>query len=382
MTLTTPHQDAAASPDRPALQAILDDIVASGITGITVRVHDEHGDWTGAAGRAELGSDALPPVDGHVRIGSNTKTFTAALALRLVEEGRLDLDAPAERYLPEIGIDPRITVRMLLQHTSGVFNFTGEFGADGTVDAGIPSTISGKEWADRRFTGYAPEELVRLALSKPGRFEPGTDWSYSNTNYVIVRLIVERITGRSIAEEMERAIFRPLGLRETAQPSHETAIAEPHPHAYYRYEEDGEEVTIDVSEHDPSWISSGGDMVSTSQDLQTFITSLVTGGLLPAELFAEMCATTPTPIPGMAYGLGLFVQDLGEHGTVFTHNGGAAGYAALMYCTPDGGRSLTATINYVDDPALTLAVPFQQGSQRLVDAIFRPATAATASATG
>lgn len=380
MTLTTPHQNSSEPQDRPELQTILDDIVASGVTGITLRVHDEHGDWTGAAGRAELGADTAPPVDGHVRIGSNTKTFTSALALRLVGEGLLELDAPAAGYLPEAGIDPRVTLRMLLQHTSGIYNFTGEFYPDGTVVAGTPSTISGTEWLDSRFTSYAPEDLVRLALSKPARFEPGTDWSYSNTNYVIVRLIVERVTGRPIAEEMERLVFRPLGLRDTAQPTFETGIADPHPHAYYRSEEDGEERTIDVSEHNPSWISSGGDMISTSKDLQTFITALATGGLLPAEQFAEMCTTTPTPIPGMSYGLGLFVQDLGDDGTVLTHNGGAAGYAALMYCTPDGRRSLTATLNYIDDAALTLAVPFQQGSQRLVDAVFRATPTAPAPA--
>ena len=119
-------------------------------------------------------------------------------------------------------------------------------------------------------------------------------------------------------------------------------------------------------------------MISTSQDLQMFLKSLVTGRLLPAELLAEMTTTTPTPIPGMAYGLGVFVQDLGEHGTVITHNGGAAGYAALMYSTPDGRRSMTATLNYIDDAALTLAVPFQQGSQRLVDAVFRRTPAASA----
>jgi D-alanyl-D-alanine carboxypeptidase len=372
MTLAQP-QTTRRTPDRPELQQILDDIVASGITGITLRVHDERGEWTGAAGRASLDSDVLPPIDGHVRIGSNTKTFTAAVALRLVEEGRLDLETSAAHYLPDLGLDLRITVRMLLQHTSGLFNFTGEFYPDGTMAAGIPSTISGKEWVDSRFTSYAPEDLVRLAVSKPARFEPGTDWSYSNTNYVVVRLIIERVTGRSIAEEMRRTIFAPLGLRDTAQPMYETEIADPHPHAYYRYDDDGVERTVDVSEHNPSWISSGGDMISTSEDLQTFLTALVTGRLLPADQLAEMRTTTPTPIPGMTYGLGIFVQDLGEHGTVITHNGGAAGYAAMMYCTPDGRRSMTATLNYVDDAALTLAVAFQQGSQRLVDAVFRSA---------
>ncbi|MEV5070850.1 beta-lactamase family protein [Microbacterium sp. LMI12-1-1.1] len=380
MTLPTQQHATAAAQDRPELQAILDDIVDSGITGITLRVRDEHGEWTGAAGRSEIDGDAKPPIDGHVRIGSNTKTFTAALTLRLVAEGRIALDTPASEYLPEFDLDPRITVRMLLQHTSGVFNFTGEYYPDGTVVSGIPATPAGREWVDNRFVTYAPEDLVRLALAKPARFEPGTDWSYSNTNYVIVRLIVERVTGRSVAEETDRLIFQPLGLSGTAQPSAETDIAEPHAHAYYRYEEDGEAHTTDVTEHNPSWISSGGDMISTSQDLQTFISSIASGTLLPAELHAEMCATRETPIPGMGYGLGVFVQDLGAHGRVITHNGGAAGFAALMYATPDGRRTMTATLNYVDDAAMSLAIPFQQGSQRLVDAVFRTGQVATPAA--
>lgn len=371
MTSTTLAQSAGAVPGRSELQAILEGFVASGITGITIRVHDEHGDWAGSAGVSQIGHDATPPIDGHVRIGSNTKTFTAALALQLVGEGTIGLDAAADSYLPELGLDPRITLRMLLQHTSGVFNFTGEYYPDGTVVAGIPATTAGREWVDHRFTTYPPGDLVRLALSKPARFEPGTDWSYSNTNYVIVRLLIEKVTARSVAEEMGRLILDPLGLTGTTQPTTEISIAEPHAHAYYRYAEGGADHTIDVTEHNPSWISSGGDMISTSADLQTFVSTLVTGQLLPAELLTEMLDTCSTPIPGMDYGLGVFVQDLGDDGTVITHNGGGAGHAALMYCTPDGRRSLTATLNYVDDAAFSMAVPFQQGAQRLVDTVFR-----------
>ncbi|WP_166844809.1 serine hydrolase [Isoptericola sp. BMS4] len=375
MSLTTPDHPGTTTPERPELQTILDEIVASGITGITLRVHDEHGDWTGSAGAAEIGHDAPPPVDGHVRVGSNTKTFVATVALRLVDEGKVGLDTPTTHYLPELGIDPRVTVRMLLQHTSGIFNFTGEYYPDGTVVAGIPATTAGKEWVDHRFTTYAAEDLVRLALSKPARFEPGTDWSYSNTNYVIVRLLVEKVTGRPLADAVRRLVVEPLGLTGTTQPTDETALAEPHAHAYYRYEDGGTEHTVDVTEQNPSWISSGGDMISTSADLQTFVVALVTGRVLPAGLLDEMLTTRTTPIPGMGYGLGVFVQDLGPDGTVVTHNGGAAGHAALMYSTPDGRRSMTATLNYVDDAAMTLAVPFQQGSQRLVDAVFRTAGA-------
>ncbi|MCX5430018.1 beta-lactamase family protein [Streptomyces sp. NBC_00257] len=362
--------DADAGQERPGLRKVLEEIVDSGITGITLRVHDERGEWVGSAGVSELGGAAKPPVDGYVRIGSSTKTFIAALVLRLVAEGRVELDAPVAGCLPGFGVDGRITVRMLLQHTSGIFNFTGEYYEDGTVVAGIPATTAGKEWVDNRFRTYRPAELVRLALSRPARFEPGADWSYSNTNYVLARLLIEQVTGRSVTEEMRRLILGPLGLSGTAVPTTGTEIAEPHAHAYYRYEDAGEERTVDVTSLNPSWISSGGDMISTSRDLHTFISALVSGRLLPAELLAEMCTPHPTPIPGMGYGLGVFVQDTGRGGTVITHNGGAAGHAALMYSTPDGSRTLTGTLNYVDDAALSHAMAFQQATQRLVDEVF------------
>ncbi|BCJ34001.1 serine hydrolase [Actinocatenispora thailandica] len=360
----------AAGPERADLPAILDEIVAAGITGITARVRDGRGEWVCSAGLAELGGTAKPPVDGHVRIGSNTKTFTATLVLQLVAEGRIELDTPVDEYLPEFGIDRRITVRMLLQHTSGIFNFTGEYYDDGSFVPGIPATTAGKEWVDNRFATYQPEQLVRLAVGKPARFEPGTDWSYANTNYVVARLLVEKVTGRPVAQEMDRLILTPLGLTGTIEPTTQTGVPEPHAHAYYRYEDQGAEKTVDVTNQNPSWISSGGDMISTTRDLETFISALVTGKLLPAELLAEMCTPRATPIPNMGYGLGVFVQQIEAGGTVITHNGGMAGHAALMFSTPDGGTSLTAALNYPDDATMSLAGAFQQGTQRLVAAVF------------
>ncbi|MFD0883815.1 serine hydrolase domain-containing protein [Streptosporangium algeriense] len=349
--------------DRPELRKIVQEIADSGFTGVHLRVHDDQGEWAGSAGVRELGKPGEPPANGHVRIGSNTKTFVAALVLRLVAEGRIGLDTPADDHLPGFGLDRRITVRMLLQHTSGVFNFTGEYYDDATFAPGIP--WQGKEWVDGRFRTYRPEELVRLALSKPARFEPGTDWSYSNTNYVLARLLIEKVTGHSLAEEMRRLILEPLGLSDTVVPD-SPEIPEPHSHAYYRYQDGDLHRTIDVTRHDPSWISSGGDMISTPRDLHTFISALMGGRLLPASLLAEMC----TPHPKAGYGLGVFVQDTECGGTVITHNGGIMGHAALMYSTPDGGRTLTASLNYVDDAALSLAEAFQKVVRTLVTEVF------------
>ncbi len=144
----------------------MEEIVDSGFAGVQLRVHDERGEWAGSAGVRKLGESAEPPTNGHFRIGSTTKTFTATVVLRLVAEGKIGLDGPADDYLPEFGLDRRITVRMLLQHTSGLFNHTGEYYDDGTVAPGIP--WQGQEYVDNQFHTYQPEELVRLALRGRG----------------------------------------------------------------------------------------------------------------------------------------------------------------------------------------------------------------------
>ncbi|MDX3109776.1 serine hydrolase domain-containing protein [Nonomuraea angiospora] len=375
--------EAATGQDRPELQKAIEEIVESGFVGVSLRVHDERGEWAGSAGARELGGTAKPPIDGHVRIGSNTKTFTATLVLQLVAEGKIGLDTPAAHYLPEFGLDRRITVRMLLQHTSGLFNFTGEVYDDGTIVPGIPIPYgtTGKEWVDDRLRTYRPQELVELALSKPARFEPGTGWSYSNTNYVLARLLIEKVTGRSLAEEMRRRILRPLGLSGTVVPDASPEIPAPHAHAYYRYEDAGEQRTVDITRQNPSWISTGGDMISTTQDLHTFISALLGGRLLPAPLLAEMCTPHPTGIPNMDYGLGVFVVTT-DGGTLISHNGAAVGHAALMYSTPDGSKTLTAALNCVDDAGLSIAAAFQKAQQRLLNEVFRGGQADPAQPTG
>ncbi|MFE7566534.1 serine hydrolase domain-containing protein [Streptomyces sp. NPDC057539] len=356
-----------AGPDRPELQKAIQEIVDSGFAGVQLRVHDERGQWVGSAGVSELGGAAKPATNGHFRIGSITKTFTAALVLRLVAEGRIGLDTPADDYLPEFGLDRRITVRMLLQHTSGLFSFTGEVYEDGTVvPGGVPGV--GKEWMDNQFRTYRPEELVRPALAKPARFEPGTDWNYSNTNYVLARLLIEQATDRSYAEEMRRLILGPLGLTGTVVPDASPEIPEPHAHGYYGYEDAGQWKVADTTRFNPSWISAAGDMISTSQDLHTFFSALMSGKLLPSPLLAEM----RTPHPKMGYGLGVFVEELDGGGTILQHNGGFWGWAALMYSTPDGRKTLTGSVTSgeakLDWPALVGA--FEKVKQRLVKEVF------------
>ncbi|WP_305784669.1 serine hydrolase domain-containing protein [Symbioplanes lichenis] len=347
------------------LQKAADAFVAAGFAGIQLRVRDEHGEWAGTAGVRDLGAADAPPVDGHFWAGSVVKTFTATAVLQLVAEGKLELDAPVTGLGPGLAFDERITARMLLQHTSGLFNYTGEYFPDGTVVAGIPAT--GKEWVEARLRGYRPEELVELALSHPARFEPGTGWSYSNTNYTVAALLIERVTGQAYGEALHERILGPLGLRDTVLDGDVTDLPEPYAHGYYRYQDGDDGKVADVSRQNLSMLFGAGGLISTTRDLATFFAALNGGRLLPAPLLAEM----RTPAGPIGYGLGVFVQDLGEgRGTVLHHNGGASGgYGALMYSTPDGRRTMTAGLT-TGDAEVNPAEVMPEALNALLSAVF------------
>ncbi|MGI5271685.1 serine hydrolase domain-containing protein [Nonomuraea sp. CA-218870] len=346
---------AVAGQGRPELQKAIQAFVDAGFLGIQLRVHDQRGEWVGSAGARKLGTSAEPPKNGHIWVGSVTKTFVATVVLQLVAEGEIGLDDPVAGYLPELGLDRRITVRMLLQHTSGLFNYTGDLDPDGTWVPGLPA--AGKEWLDNRFHSYRPQELVRFALSKPAKFAPGTDWSYSNTNYTLARLLIEKVTGHAFDAELKRRIAGPLGLKGTVVPGNRTQLPRPYARGYLRYQEAGQWKVADVSRQNNSLLAGAGDMISTTKDLQTFFSALNGGRLLPAKLLTEMREPHPKsdPLYGR-YGLGLFVKDLGSDcGSVLNHNGSPpAGYAALMYSSPDGSKTLTASLT-VGDAAFDLA---------------------------
>ncbi|GAB3822626.1 serine hydrolase domain-containing protein [Kribbella italica] len=331
------------------LQQAIQAFVDTGFAGLQLRVNDQHGEWVGSAGVRKLGETAPPSTDGSFWVGSVTKTFTATLVLQLVAEGKLTLDDSVADHLPDLGLDERITVRMLLNHTSGLFNYTGEYYPDGTVVPGIPAT--GKDWVDNRFLSYQPIELVRLALAKPSRFEPGTDWSYSNTNYTLAVLLIEQLTSTSYAETLDRLIAQPLGLTGTAVPGDLTDLPGEHAHGYYRYQDGDDWKVEDVTRQNLSLLAGAGDLLSTTRDLHVFFSALNSGRLIPTDLLTEMRAG----VGPIDYGLGLFVQDLGPAGTVYHHNGSApGGFGALMYSSPDGTRTMTASITMGDadvDPA-------------------------------
>lgn len=361
----------SSAQQRPELQAALDAWIDKGFLGMTMRLRDEGGEWVGSSGLRKLGAPGLPPTDGVFWGGSITKPFTAVMVLQLVDEGRIGLDSSVAGYLPELDLDPRITVRMLLNHTSGLFNYTGEYYSNPErVEPGIPA--AGVPWIENRFARYAPEDLVAVALSKDPRFTPpGSNHSYSNTNYTLALLLIERVTGMSYSGQLRQRIVEPLRLRNTLVPGQRTQLPGPHAHGYVGYRDDDHVWTVvDVTRQNLSLLAGAGNLVSSTRDLSTFITALLDGRLVPEPLLSEML--TPDPLSGAyGYGLGIFVQDLGPGcETVVHHNGSApGGYGALMISALDGSPTVTASLT-TGDAEIDVRTAYESSLAELLRTVF------------
>ncbi|SCF02371.1 Beta-lactamase [Micromonospora haikouensis] len=203
MPWTTVGQWAAQRGGNPVLEDVARRMMAVGPPGYAARVGAGPRVTRTAAGLADISTGRRMAARDQFEAGSNTKTFTAVLALQLVDRGQLRLDAPVSRYLPQVVPNGRnITVRMLLNHTSGLFSYTG----DEAFMAGLASDPQ-RVWTEA--------ELLAVAFAHEPNFAPGTGWSYSNTNYTLLGMIIEKLTGKGLPELVRQRIAAPLGLRHT-----------------------------------------------------------------------------------------------------------------------------------------------------------------------
>ncbi|MBH5336084.1 beta-lactamase family protein [Streptomyces pactum] len=339
---------AAGRPD--AVEQHLSALVRQGaVPAALATTTDRHGRTRHyTAGTADLTTGAPVPVDGRVRIGSNTKAFTAVVVLQLVGEGKVGLDAPVDTYLPGLlrgeGIDGRrITVRHLLQHTSGLPEYV-----DQAAVLAQP----------RRYR--EPRDLLDDALTRPGAFRPGAKWGYSNTNYLVAGLIVQQVTGRPLGEEITRRVVRRAGLRHTSFPAPgDMGIPGPHPRGYHRAEPDGR--WRDYTRLDPTWAGAAGAMISTNSDLNRFYAALLGGRLLAPAQLAQMRTTVPADEVGAGtrYGLGLVSKPLSCGGVYWGHGGAIPGYHTQGGVTDDGRAASVAVT----------AIPDDRAGQRMADAV-------------
>jgi D-alanyl-D-alanine carboxypeptidase len=320
----------AASPVE--LQNALDGAVAAGVPGAIVLVRDGDRTIRLTSGYGNLATKTPIRTTQRFRVGSLTKTFVSTVALQLVGEGKLSLDDTVEQWLP--GLVPNggeISIRQLLNMTAGLYDYLNE-------DQTINDRMRGGNLTYR----YKPRELVRIATAHKPNFAPGTKWSYCNTCYVLIGLVVEKVTGRTIGAELSRRIFVPLHLRHTSFDT-EPRIAGAHSHGYYRI---GQRL-LDVSVASPSSAWAAGGMTSTADDLERFFTALGRGRLLTPELSRAM--RTHVPSSGYALGIGRVVSPCG---TFWGNNGNFLGYNASAWGTPGGKWQLIAFVS-LDESALT-----------------------------
>ncbi len=336
--IATPATAAVAAPADDTgrvLQSLLTAEHDAGMPGVFAQVRDGRRTWNLAAGTADLttGRPARPWM--RQRVGSITKTFTATTVLQLVSERRLRLDAPVARYLPRLirgELGRQVTVRMLLNHTSGI----GDYDTALITDAASIEAL--------RTRTVSPAELVRIGLAQPPTNEPGAAWSYSNTNYIILGLLIEKVTGHRYADEVHRRIVAPLHLRHTYLPGTDPYIRGPHMAAYIPWT-DG--TLRDFSVFNMSWAWSAGELISTAGDLNRFYRALLTGRLLDRRMLRQMTTTVPfdpaTPQAG-GYGLGIYWVAT-PCGPAWGHNGGVIGQTTDSYHSVHGRRQVTVAQN-------------------------------------
>ncbi|GEK00912.1 MULTISPECIES: serine hydrolase domain-containing protein [unclassified Streptomyces] len=336
--------DGRSAGAHAATRRAIEAAVAAGAPGATVTVRDTRGTWSATAGVGDVRTGAPRSAADRYRVGSITKTFVATVLLQLEAEGRLTLDDTVDTWLPGLlrghGHDGRrITLRQLLDHTSGVYSYTSD-------DDFVRTYFLADGFFRHRYDTLTPRDLVAVAMRHRPDFAPGTSWKYSNTNYVVAGMVIEKVTGHSYATEITRRLIRPLGLTATSLPGTRVTVPRPSSRAYSKLAPAATGPAYDVTELNPSIASAAGEMISDSADLGRFYSALLRGRLLPPRQLKEMRTTVPTgDSAGTRYGLGLTDTTLSCGVHVWGHDGAIHGSASSAVTTADGRHWLALNLN-------------------------------------
>ncbi|MGG3050295.1 serine hydrolase domain-containing protein [Bacillus tropicus] len=321
----------SAQSDRNSVKKAIQDALQLGYPGILANISKGGKTWSYTAGIADLTTKKPMKADFRFRIGSVTKTFIATVLLQLSGENRLNLDDSIEKWLPGViqgnGYDGnQITIRQILNHTSGIAEYMN------SKDFDIMDTKK----------SYTAEEFVKMGISLPPDFAPGKGWSYSNTGYVLLGILIEKVTGNSYAEEVENRIIEPLDLSNTFLPGNSSVIpGTKHARGYIQL--DGASELKDVTYINPG--SSDGDMISTADDLNKFFSYLLSGKLLKEQQLNQMLTTVPTDREGAGYGLGIVEFKLPNGVSVWGHRGSVLGFSTFVGGTLGGKHTLAVNLN-------------------------------------
>jgi D-alanyl-D-alanine carboxypeptidase len=332
-----------------ALNAAIDSVHRAGMPGLFAEVRDSDQMWRGAAGVADVTTGRPVTADMRHRVGSVTKTFTAAAVLLQVESGQIGLDSPIGRYLPKLVPGERgdaITVRMLLNHTSGLaeylpYAYPSLKAFPALADTG-PQSLD-----DHRFTRFDPAELIELGVTAPAVGAPGrTPGLYSNTNYLLLGQLLEHVTGTTAERYITRAVIERAGLRDTEFPDG-PYIDGPHSQLYEAWF-GMVDPPRDYSVYDMSWVGPSASLISTVADLNRFFGMLQAGEIVGPSSLAQMQRTNPVVSQEgktIDYGLGLHPMEGPGRGTFWGHGGTVWGGGALAMTRADGKRQMSVAVN-------------------------------------
>lgn len=322
------------SPSITGVLAVQKQAMAQGAPGALTRIDSGASSYRIASGKADTAAGTAMDANRRFRVGSVSKSFTTVVLMQLVAEGRVDLDAPANDYLPEPLPDDRVTVRHLLSHRSGLWDYTNDM---------FYYTVPGFEAVRNKVFSF--QELIDLSTAHQPTGAPGATYSYSNTNFVVLGQMIEHLTGVPMATQYEQRIFQPLGLRNTSYVHPRTTLTGSYARGYVR-DDDTTLPLVDSTEQTVSWAQSAGAVISNGADLNQFFAALVSGKLVPQPQLREMMSTVPVNADGtQSYGLGLRGRVLSCGVQVYGHTGTVQGYYTYAFTTADGKRSMTSMAN-------------------------------------
>ncbi|MFF2145554.1 serine hydrolase domain-containing protein [Kitasatospora sp. NPDC058190] len=339
-------------PDTAGVLGALQATTGAGAPGAfaVIRDHDED-ERTRSLSVGQANLDGTPMNSSwRFRVGSNSKMFAAVLVMQLAEEGRIDLDKPLRDYLPA-GTLPEswtMTGRQVMEHRAGVYDHTNDL-----LEQPGEETTSAFE-ARIRTNVYQPADLVAMSVKHGQQYTPGSRYSYSNTDFVLMGLAVEHLTGRPYADVLRERIIEPLGLKKTSFVVPDQRIKGAHVTGYLT-NDDRAKPLLDSTEQTASWLWSAGGVISSAGDLDRFLTALMAGsngGLISDASLQQMEAALPTPTAKISYGLGLRRISL-SCGDVYGHGGIVQGYQTQSFTTPDGKRSVVVFANASNNGTVT-----------------------------
>lgn len=360
-TGAAPANSALKSVDQQSFQAVVDAAAkAVKVPGAMVVLRTPQGTFNAAFGTTELGKEIPPTADTHYRIGSNTKTMTAAVVVLLAQDGKLKFTDPVADYVPGVPNGENITIADLLTMRSGLYNFTADPALSAALDADPAKA-------------FTPQEMLALAFKRPPNAAPNTEYEYNNTNFVLLGLVAEKVGGSPLVTQFQDRLWGPLGLTKTSLPAIEdTAMPAPYSHGYLfggTYSalgddpyppdiqagaENGTLKPNDDTNQNSSYAYASGGAISTAADVATWIDALVAGKVFDAEYQRQWLASLqpldPAAPDGQKYGYGIAFQRVGPNANIYYHGGELPGFNSFMGHDPDNDVTIVVWTNLTRSP--------------------------------